>query len=196
MNSKAESKGKSSKGMAKNEAESKGESSKAMVKNKTESKGESFKGMAKNKAESKGESTKSPIVNDLIGCFGECEVKTEKQYVMMFVIVGRVLGMNVRYVQSLRPLSWKPLKEDLLQPLKEDEIDAENDGLLPKKQQGGGKCCKKVQTKGKNLSSKQIETLISDHVDSEKISLLKSNKRREEEEEVDSTSSSEPPSKK
>merc|ERR1711915_621027 len=73
MNSKAESKGKSSKGMAKNEAESKGESSKAMVKNKAESKGESFKGMAKNKAESKGESTKSPIVNDLIDCFGECE---------------------------------------------------------------------------------------------------------------------------
>lgn len=41
-----------------------------------------------------------------------------KEFVLMFVALGRSVGMTVRLIQSLSPLPWKPPGDSLIKPIK------------------------------------------------------------------------------
>ncbi|XP_042234474.1 DNA repair protein complementing XP-C cells homolog [Homarus americanus] len=57
----------------------------------------------------------------LVKRFETKQVCSNREFVIMFVIMCRALGMNVRLVLSLQPMSWKPSAERLIKPPKKTE---------------------------------------------------------------------------
>lgn len=49
------------------------------------------------------------------------KTNSNRDFVFMFVVLCRCLGMNVRLVLSLQPMSWKPSAEVLIKPSKKEE---------------------------------------------------------------------------
>ncbi|XP_068212328.1 DNA repair protein complementing XP-C cells homolog [Palaemon carinicauda] len=62
-----------------------------------------------------------PLEVMLIKRFGRKVALTNRELVLMFVVIARSLGMNVRLVLSLQPMSWKPSAGALLKRIKEEK---------------------------------------------------------------------------
>ena len=54
------------------------------------------------------------------------QAKSNKEFVLMFIAVGRALGMNVRLVQSLMPLPFKPPTDKLFRPPKKEQCEEDD----------------------------------------------------------------------
>lgn len=62
-----------------------------------------------------------PLEAVLVKRFGSKTALTHRELVFMFVIIARALGMNVRLVLSLQPMSWKPNADALIKRIKENK---------------------------------------------------------------------------
>ena len=67
-----------------------------------------------------------PLVKVLTSRFEKKQALTSREFVFMFILISRALGMTVRLVQSLKPLHWRPITNDLFKPApgKEDASES------------------------------------------------------------------------
>ncbi|XP_064083445.1 DNA repair protein complementing XP-C cells homolog [Macrobrachium nipponense] len=62
-----------------------------------------------------------PLEAILVKRFGSKTALTNRELVFMFIIIARALGMNVRLILSLQPMSWKPNADALIKRIKEEK---------------------------------------------------------------------------
>ncbi|KAK7075450.1 hypothetical protein SK128_003787, partial [Halocaridina rubra] len=66
-----------------------------------------------------------PLEELLLKRFSDKTVISNREFVFMFVIMLRALGLNVRLVLSLQPVTWKPNTDSLIKKLKKDIDNSE-----------------------------------------------------------------------
>ncbi|CAL4220639.1 unnamed protein product, partial [Meganyctiphanes norvegica] len=65
----------------------------------------------------------TPIEEVLQDRFEQKKAYSHREFVFMFILLSRALGMNVRLVLTLLPISWKPSMDNLIRPKKKEEDD-------------------------------------------------------------------------
>lgn len=108
---------------------------------------------------------------------------SNREFVYMFIVICRALGMKVRLVLSLQPMSWKPSAEILIRPSKKEE---KNKGPVSEAScsQNSERCEKKLMAKiskgKKNCNNRKMLSSESDEeVEKKKGSVTKKSKKIE-----------------
>ncbi|KAF2362646.1 Rad4 beta-hairpin domain 3 [Trinorchestia longiramus] len=104
--------------------------------------------------------------------FEKKQAKTGREFVFMFVLLARALGMNVRLIMSLKPMHWRPSSTDLFKRVIDEESDIVDVPEPPRKELE-----KESKSEGKNDVSKRRRMLSSDGEDHSQKSTKKKNKK-------------------